>query len=99
LYRRIIWQVLACNPMYRRVKVRAIVLTHCKRIPVHAGPRSSKREIVSIRNGGVLPNCGGRLITGVSGPSGAVKSTTLIVPLRNSSAIAEARSFISPHHI
>src|SRR5688572_10349243 len=47
----------------------------------HAGPFSSKREIVSIVTPGDDPNIGGRPMTGVSGPSGDVRSTTLIAPL------------------
>src|SRR5688572_11861396 len=50
----------------------------------HAGPRLSKFEITSIETPGDAPNCDGNSMTGVSGPSGAVRSTIFRRPAARS---------------
>ncbi len=50
----------------------------------HAGPLSSYFEITSIDTPGDAANIGGSPITGVSGPSGCVRSTTVIRPAARS---------------
>src|SRR6516164_7417877 len=57
----------------------------CSTFQYHAGPFESKQEITSIVRPGELPNCGGRPMTGVSGPSGDVRSTTLSEPALSAS--------------
>ncbi len=52
-----------------------------------AGPRSSYRLISSSSNDAVWPNSGGSIRIGVSGESGAVRSTTSTLP----SASADTR--------
>src|ERR1700730_15161869 len=51
-----------------------------------ADPRSSYREISSIRNGRHCPNSGGSTICGNSGDSVCVRSTTRIPPDKRSAA-------------
>src|SRR5216683_8135393 len=51
-----------------------------------ADPRSSYREISSIRNGQHCPNSGGSAICGNSGDRVCVRSTTRIRPDRRSAA-------------
>src|SRR5690606_34342105 len=57
---------------------------HEKLFQYQAGPRSSYREISSIRNGQACPNSGGRTMVGKSGVSVSVRSTIRILPASSS---------------
>src|SRR5205085_8715271 len=62
----------------------------------HAGPLSSNFEMTLIVTPGDDAKIGGSPITGVSGPSGCVRSTTLMEPLARASASCVSRVICHP---
>ena len=69
------------DPVHRRVEMRAGVLAERQIVPVPGRPAIVvARNLGRSSSGGDWPNCGGRPITGVAGPSGWVRSTTRTLP-------------------
>ena len=93
---RVVRQVLARDPVDRRVEVRAGVLAETQRVPVPRGPLSSYREITSIVTPGVGAKIGGKPITGVAGPSDCVRSTTFNAPRFSSSINCVSTRLMGP---